>query len=94
MNDFPDFSVKYSVFPLTSALTTIYIFPDLVWKHRFPPTFAADLHLKLPSKFTLSPNGKEVMATNHGYRSIGKIACLLKGAGNDKIIQTMKVTFS
>ena len=34
------------------------------------------------------------MATNHGYRSIGKIACLLKGAGNDKIIQTMKVTFS
>ena len=30
MNDCPDFSVKYSVFPLTSALTTIYIFPDLV----------------------------------------------------------------
>ena len=30
MNDFPDFSIKYCVFPLTSALTTIYIFPDLV----------------------------------------------------------------
>ena len=29
MNDYPDFSIKYSVFPLTSALTTIYIFPDL-----------------------------------------------------------------
>ena len=37
MNDFPDFSIKYSVFPLTSALTTMYIFPDLAWKHRLPP---------------------------------------------------------
>ena len=94
MNDCPDFSIKYRVFPLTSALTTRYIFPDLVWKHRFPPTFSADLHLKLRSKFTLSPNRKEVMATNQGYRSIGKIACSLKGSGNDKMIQTMKATFS
>ena len=43
MNDCPDFSIKYSVFPLTSAATTIYIF-------RWPQPrqlyiFSADLSL-------------------------------------------------
>ena len=47
VNDFSDFCIKYSFFPLTSALTTVYIFPDLFWKTVFFLTFWVDLPVQM-----------------------------------------------